>query len=56
MMNYETVDHIIWVCSRLGLAAVNIKERTPIQDLCALQKWAALRICHRFLRECGLKI
>jgi hypothetical protein len=65
MMNYETVDHIIWECSRfederrqllLGLAAVNIKERTPIRDLCALQKWAALKICHRFLRECGLKI
>jgi hypothetical protein len=54
-----------WECSRfdderrqllLGLAAENIKERTPIRNLCALQKWAALRICHRFLRECGLKI
>jgi hypothetical protein len=65
MMNYDTVDHIIWECSRfederrqllLGLAAVNIKEGTPIRDLCALQKWAALRLCHRFLRECGLKI
>jgi hypothetical protein len=65
MMNYETVDHIIWECSRfederrqliLGLAAVNIKEGTPIRDHCALQKWAALRLCHRFLRECGLQI
>jgi hypothetical protein len=65
MMNYETVDHIIWKCSRfevkrlqllLGLAAVNIKEGTPIWDLCVLQKWAALRLCHRFLKECGLKI
>jgi hypothetical protein len=40
----------------LGLAAVNIKEGTPIWDLCALQKWAALRFCYRFLREYGLKI
>jgi hypothetical protein len=65
MINYETVDHNIWKCSRfeverrqllLGLAAVNIEEGTPIRDLCALQKWAALRLCHRFLRECGLKI
>jgi hypothetical protein len=65
MMNYETVDHTIWECSRfevercrllLGLAAVNIKGGTPIRDLCALQKWAALRLCHRFLRKCGLKI
>jgi hypothetical protein len=41
MMNYETVDHISWECSRfederrqllLGLAAVNIKEGTPIRD------------------------
>jgi hypothetical protein len=32
------------------------KEGTPIRDLCALQKWAALRLCHRFLKECGLKI
>jgi hypothetical protein len=48
MMNNKTVDHIIWECSRfeverrqllLGLAAVNIKEETPIQDLCALQKF-----------------
>jgi hypothetical protein len=47
MINYETVDHIIWKCSRfgvgrrqllLGLAAMNIKEGTPIRDLCALQK------------------
>jgi hypothetical protein len=47
MMNYETVDHIILECSRfedesrqllLGIAAVNIKEGTPIRDLCALQK------------------
>jgi hypothetical protein len=45
MMNYEMVDHIIWECSRfederrqllLGLAAVNMKEGTPIRDLCAL--------------------
>jgi hypothetical protein len=59
VMNYETVDHIIWECSRFEverLAAVNIKEGTPIWDLCALQKWAALRLCHRFLKECGLKI
>jgi hypothetical protein len=67
MMNYETVDHIIWEweCSRfeveirqlpLKIVAMNIKERTPIVDLCVLQKWAALRLCHRFLREYGLKI
>jgi hypothetical protein len=65
MMNYETVDQIIWECSRseverrqllLGLKAVNIIEGTPIRDLCALQKWASLRLCHRFLRECDLKI
>jgi hypothetical protein len=40
MMNDETVDHIIWECSRfederhqllLGLAAVNMKEGTPNQ-------------------------
>jgi hypothetical protein len=34
MMNYETVDHFIWKCSRFEderrqLAAVNIKEGTP---------------------------
>jgi hypothetical protein len=29
----------------LSHVAVNIKEGTPIQDLCALQKWAALRLC-----------
>jgi hypothetical protein len=40
----------------LGLVFVNIKEGTPIRDLCALQKWAALRLCHRFLRKYGLKI
>jgi hypothetical protein len=60
VMNYETVDHIISECSKfevlLGLTAVNIKEGTPIRDICALQKCAALRLCHRFLRECGLNI
>jgi hypothetical protein len=64
MMNYEMVDHIIWEFSTfeverrqllLGLAAANIKEGTQIWDLCALQKWAALRFCLRFLREWGLK-
>jgi hypothetical protein len=35
---------------------VNIKEGTPIRDPGALQKWAGLRLCHRFLRKCGLKI
>jgi hypothetical protein len=63
MMNYETVD-LIWECSRfeverrqllLGLATVNIEEGTPIRDLCALLKWAPLKLCHRLLRECGLK-
>jgi hypothetical protein len=58
MMNYETVDHIIWKCSRfeverrqliLRLAAVTIEEETSIRDLCALQKWATLRLW--FLRE-----
>jgi hypothetical protein len=62
VMNYETVDHIIWECSifeverrqlLLGLAAVNIKQGTPIRDPCALQKWTALRLCCRFLWECG---
>jgi hypothetical protein len=57
IMNYETVDHIIWEYSRfeverrqhlLGLAAMNIKEATPIEELWALQKWAALKLCHRF--------
>jgi hypothetical protein len=61
MMNYETVDHIIWECSRfedercqllLGLTAVKIKEGTPFRDLCSLQKWAAFGLCDRFLREC----
>jgi hypothetical protein len=77
MMNYETIDHIIWEYSKfeverrqllLGLAAVNIKDGTPIRfltpkfiltpirDLCVLQKWAALRLYHRFLRKCGLKL
>jgi hypothetical protein len=66
MMNYETVDHIIWECSRfeverrkllLGLAAVNIKEGTTIRyPVCALEKWAALKLCHKFLRECGMNI
>jgi hypothetical protein len=71
MINYETVGHIcllfiiIWKWSRfevkrrqllLGLAAVKIKEGTPIRDLCALQKWEALRLCHRLPKECGLKI
>jgi hypothetical protein len=60
MMNSETVNHIIWECSRLenerrqlllDLAAVNVKKGTPIRDLCAFQKWAALRLYHRFLRE-----
>jgi hypothetical protein len=64
MIKYETVDHIIWECSRfenerrqllLGLAAVNVKEGSQIRDLCALQKWAALRLWAA-LRECGLKI
>jgi hypothetical protein len=41
MMNYETVDHIIWECSRfevvrrqllLGLVTVNIKEGTPAES------------------------
>jgi hypothetical protein len=50
LMNFETVDHIICEYSRfeverrqllLGLAAMNIKEGTPIRDICALQKWAA---------------
>jgi hypothetical protein len=47
MINYETVDHIIWECSSLeverrqlllgvNIGAVNIKEGTPIRDLCAL--------------------
>jgi hypothetical protein len=63
-LNYEKVDHIIWECSRfeverrqllLGLATVNIKDGTPIGDLCSLQKWAALRLCHMLLRECSLK-
>jgi hypothetical protein len=49
MMNYETVDHIIWECSRFEVkrrqlllghahAAVNFKERTLSWDLCALPK------------------
>jgi hypothetical protein len=46
MMNYETVDHIIWECSRfkivrrqllMGIAAMN-KEGIPMRDLCAFQK------------------
>jgi hypothetical protein len=35
---------------------MDIEDGTPIGDLCALQKWAALKLYHRFLRECGVKI
>jgi hypothetical protein len=40
----------------MGLVALNKEEGTPIRDLCALQKWAALKLWHRFLREYGMKI
>jgi hypothetical protein len=60
MMNYETVHHIIREYRRfeierrhlqVGLTAMNIEEATLIRDLCTLQKWAALKLCHRFLKE-----
>jgi hypothetical protein len=40
MMNYE----------------MNKKEGKTIWNLCVLQKWAALKLCHRFLSELGMKI
>jgi hypothetical protein len=59
----ETVDHIIWECSRFGVERRPVETRDRVykkgytnSGSLALQKWAALRLCHRFLRECGLKM
>jgi hypothetical protein len=51
------MNKIISFGNAVDLRTKNVKkEEKPIQDLCVLQKWAALRLCRRFLRECGLKI
>jgi hypothetical protein len=61
--NYETVDHLLWECSRYDrssllpeLLAQNIEIGTPIRDICVLKKWEAMKICCSFFESCGLKI
>jgi ribonuclease HI len=48
--NYETVDHLLWECSRCDRQSVideltlhNIDFGTPIRDICAQRKWDALK-------------
>jgi hypothetical protein len=63
--DHETVDHIIWKCSRFSsqracliqrLLLFGVYEETPIQDLCAQLNWKALKECFMFFVECGVKI
>jgi hypothetical protein len=60
--NYETVDHLLWECSRydrqsviLELSLHNINLGTPIRDICALKKWDLLKKCYSFFKNCNIK-
>jgi hypothetical protein len=61
--NYETIDHLIWDCSRFETERTrtifkihNIEPKTPIRDLCAQGKWEAIKKIYLFFKDCGLKI
>jgi hypothetical protein len=54
----ETVDHLIWHCERFGsekhqfidaLSKLDVLHGTPVQDLCGLRKWSAIKCCLDFL-------
>jgi hypothetical protein len=62
---YETVDHLIGHCERFrlerhrlidALAALNMSIGFSIRDLCALQKWCAVKCCLDFRRGFGIKL
>jgi hypothetical protein len=61
--DHETIDHIIWKCSRFSsqrayliqrLLLSGVYEETPISDLCAQLNWKALKECFIFSVECGV--
>jgi hypothetical protein len=63
--DHETVDHIIWKCSRFSsqracliqrLLLSCVYEETPIRDLCAQLNWKALKECFMFFVDCGVKL
>jgi hypothetical protein len=64
--DHETVDHIIWKCSRFSsqraclihrlLLSAGVYEETPIRDLCAQLYWRALRECLMFFVDCSVKM
>jgi hypothetical protein len=58
LINYETVDHLIWHCDRFGserhrlidaLSELDVLHGTPVRDLCSLRKWSAIKCCLDFL-------
>jgi hypothetical protein len=58
LKDYETVDHLIWYCERFGsekhrlidaLSELDVLHGTPVQDLCGLRKWSAIKCCLDFL-------
>jgi hypothetical protein len=53
LKDYETVDHLIWHCERFGserhrlidaLSELDVLHRTPLRDLCGLQKWSSTEV------------
>jgi ribonuclease HI len=58
--NYETVDHILWQCSRFASEREQLKTSlesqedsfaTPIRDLLGQRKFDVLRDCMQFIKE-----
>jgi hypothetical protein len=65
LKDYETVDYIIWKCSRFSsqraslirrLLLSGVYEETPVRDLCAQLNWKALKEYFMFFVECGVKM
>jgi hypothetical protein len=65
LMEYETVDHLIWHCRRveterrrltIAPAALDVQLGTPVRDLCAQNKWRAMMCCLDFLGSLGIRI
>jgi hypothetical protein len=60
LKDYETVDHLIWHCERLGserhrlidaLSKLDVPHGTPVRDLCGLRKSSAIKRCLDFLES-----
>jgi ribonuclease HI len=63
--NYETVDHVLWECSRYhserrqlcsDLSSIGAVPFTPIRDMLGGQDWRSLLKCCAFFKRCNITV